>query len=849
MFKRITVTFYCCLIAISGISQSTGIKVRLDRPVGTLATLIDEIEQNGEIRFSYSSKVDLSQKIEVSKGDYPLETLLYAVFKTLPTDYEIQGESKVLLFNKKIESKGKTRVSGYVRDAKTKESLIGVTIYNPVAKDGIITNEYGFFSYTAPSAIALDLQVSFIGYQTQTIPIAAGFRGDKSILLQEKDLALEEVVISSYRFVDPINSNEFDYEVLNHKSLMELPSVFGEFDVIKALQLQSGVVSLGEGSSGLFVQGGNQDQNLTLIDEAPIYNPAHLFGLVSVFNPDAIKQVTFHKGAIPANYGGRLSSVINAQMNDGNKDNMHIAGGIGTLTVHAAIDGPIVKEKASYLIAFRRSIRDLVQNPSRENGFVPQFYDLNTKVHWSASNKNSFFISLYRGKDQIKTFNNFNNTWGNTTSTFRWNHVFSHNLFSNVSLVYSDYKNDWDFNSKGTNFKWRTGIKDLTAKVNLSYFISSQNELKFGVESTYHQFKPGENEMPDQSIFRVNAIESAAYALNDLSPASWLGINYGVRFVLFQNIGQANWYTFEGARAILQSNTSGVYNTFTSLEPRVTVSLKPVKDQSLKLSYAKTSQYSQVLQNSVFSYTSLQAWMPANPNFDPLFANILSIGYFARLKKEISFSLEGYYKKMQNTIDYIDHAELISNPFIATQIRSGTAEAYGVTAEIERNSPKLDLKGSYTYANVENRIAGINQGKTYSALQNIPHDFRVTALYKLNSRINISAFWTYHSGFIATLPSGFVNIADGQSNIPVFSERNASRLRDYHRLDLSVILNPNDENDHKKWRSTWSVGVYNLYGKFNPLVATFLESNQDDNIELSTFYRIIPNISYSFNFQ
>ncbi|MBN1188005.1 MAG: TonB-dependent receptor [Bacteroidales bacterium] len=731
-------------------------------------------------------------------------------------------------------------ISGYVSDKTTGEILIGATIYDLNSELGITTNQYGYYSIPLDK-IPTEIEVSYIGYQPHRIVINSLTSTELNIKLKPQELKLDEVVVVGKSHDNPINTNISNINILTPKDIETAPIAFGETDVIKVLQLKAGVTTLGEGSSGMFVQGGNTDQNLMLIDDAPVYNPSHLFGLVSVFNPDAIKNVEFYKGAIPAQFGGGLSSVINSQMNDGDKHTHRLSGGIGTLTSRLAFDGPIKKDTASYLLAIRRSIRDLFQNPEDDGVYyVPQFYDINAKINWNINSKNRIFFSFYNGNDKIMSDNDYINNWGNTTITFRWNCILSQKLFMNFSTIYSDYKNNMDFVNENKNYSWFTGVEDIFAKLNFTWYISKSNKINFGTESIYHKYKPGENGIPEQSIFRVNAIENSGYILNDYNLTHWLGLNYGIRYTIFQNTGKAEWYTYSDYSPTgSNTNDNGIYNSYHSLEPRITINLRPTLSQVIKLSYARTSQFSQVLQNSLFSYTSIQTWMPANKNIKPLHADIISVNYFLKSNSELSLSAEGYYKKMYNICDYIERAQLINYPYIESQIRTGNGTAYGITLLAKYKRTKIDIDASYTFSRVLYKIHGVNSDKEYPALHDIPHDFKITAIYKPVKRIGISAFFNVHSGFVLTLPVGYAN---GQY---LYALRNSGRFPVYHRLDLSFFWYPK-END-KRWKGTWSAGVYNAYNKFNPIGVNFAQG-YNETVYVYTLYRMIPYISYNFKF-
>ncbi len=744
-----------------------------------------------------------------------------------------------VLLNQLLIFSQRHTISGFVYDKENKEVLIGATVYDSVSLKGTITNSYGFYSLSLENKEPV-LIVSFMGYMNQQKPLVLSRDLHVNFEISSDISTINEIDIKGQSKYNPLNSNEFNVSSLNPKTIEALPIAFGENDVIKAIQLESGVTSLGEGSSGIYVQGGNTDQNLIIIDEAPIYNPAHLFGLVSVFNPDAIKNVEFYKGAIPVEFGGKLSSVIDCQMNDGNKKNVRYSGGLGTLTAHAAIEGPVKHDTASYLFAVRRSIRDLFENPGKYVTYVPQFYDINAKLNWNVNNKNRLFLSLYAGKDEIKTSGDFNNRWSNITTTFRWNRVISNKLFSNISVIYSKYNNDLEFIAKTKNYKWLTGVEDIISKMSFSWYLSPDNKIKFGIETIYHKYIPGENETPEESLFRINALESSAYILNDIDISSWLGVNYGLRYSLFQNIGKGKWYTYDAYNPIeLNENHKGIYNTYHFPEPRITINIKPKVNQVLKLGYSRTVQYSQVLQNSVFSYTSLQSWLPANPNVDPLSSNIFSGGWFA-IYGNINLSAEVFYKELNNIVDYVEHAQLVNNPYIETQIETGNGISKGISFQVDRKTENLELEASYAFSRIKYHIDGINNNLEYPALHDIPNDVRLKTLFKPTKRIGISAFWTYHTGFVITLPVG------STYGVPIYTSRNEARLPDYHRLDISLYLYP--KPSEKRWKGTWSAGVYNAYGRFNPIGVNISESSISGTVYLFTLYRMIPFISYNFKF-
>lgn len=838
--------------SIKGHTQDNMLETRISITFNnnSLKEALVMIGKKGEIAFAYNNLQELNKRISKKYDHVPVSFILNDLFEGTSLKFRVIA-GKVTIYSAKepdtrVPEKKIQTISGYVYDKTSGEPLIGATIYDKISRKGTASNTYGFYSLSLTNTTPV-LEISFVGFETKVEELTLNGNVKLDVKLKPGFSEFDEVIVRTNKS-NPLATNDFSIHILTPQKIESLPITFGENDVIKAIQLKSGVTSLGEGSSGVFVQGGNTDQNLILIDEAPVYNPSHLFGLVSVFNPDAVKNVEFYKGIIPAQFGGRISSVINCQMNDGNKQGLSLKGGIGTLTSHISVDGPVIKNKLSFLFAARRSIRDIFQNPSTDVSYVPQFYDINLKINWNAGKKNRFFLSFYNGKDEIKTDNDYSNTWGNSTVTARWTNTMTSKLFLTLSGIYSKYYNNLEFIDSKKNYQWLTGVEDATGKLNLSWYISPDNTVKLGIESTFHQYVPGENSNSSQSLFRVNALEHATYIQQDINLIKWLGINYGARFSVFQNTGNAKWnvyYNYEAVR--IDSNKYGIYNQYSSFEPRIVLNFKLYKNHVVKLAYTRSAQFSQVLQNSIFSYTSIQTWMPSTPNIKPVYADIYSFGYFSELFEKYKFTAETYYKKTKNIIDYIEHAQLLNYPYIESQIRQGSGKAYGIGITASRKTEKLELELSYSYSRVLYNIGGINNSNEYPALHDIPNDLRLTALYRPVQRIGISAFWTYHSGYVITFPVGNVsyNKDNSYSGISIYTDRNSSRFPDYHRLDLSFFLYP--KNKDKRYKGIWSAGIYNVYNRMNPIGVNFSEG-YNNTIYVYTLYRMIPYISYNFKF-
>jgi len=738
-------------------------------------------------------------------------------------------------------------ISGYINDKNTGEVLIGATIVEKSILKGAVSNGYGYFSLSLPKG-EHRISCSYVGFKSYTFTIDLQKDTIANIWLEEQIASIDEVIITAEEKEDPILTNEYNVEKLTVKNIRQLPSLFGEADLIKAIQLQTGIKTLGDGSSGMFIRGGSSDQNLIIIDEAPIYNPSHMFGLISVFNPDALNNVTLYKSNMPAQYGGRTSAVIDCKMKEGSLYNYNFSAGLNPFSASIYADGPIMKEKSAFLVSARKSLVDLFFLPDAQGYFeiIPGFYDLNIKLNTKVGDRNRIFFSFYNGKDRLQSADGFSNNWSNRTGTLRWNRNFSSKWFSNCSLIYSNYSNSLEFTEEDRNYQWLTGVTDVSVKADLSYYISPDNTIKIGVNSIYHRFIPGETADTLESIPGIQSIENAMYVSNDIKLTSWLGFNYGLRVSFFQNSGKATWYEYSDSYEFIssKSNESGIYNTEKKLEPRLSINLRIHPGSSMKLAYARNAQYMQVLQNSSLSYTSMETWFPSNPNIKPIVTDVFSIGWFWKIQHGFLFSSEVYYKASENRIDYIDHAKLINNPYIEAEVRIGKEQAYG--ADFEFKKTKGDFTGSvgYSYSRAIRKIEGINSGKEYPAPYDIPHDIRILGSYKINNYWSFSSIWMYNSGRPATLPIGFYY--QGNNAVPIYSQRNSSRFPDYHRLDIAATYT----TKAKKKKLFWDIsfGIYNVYARQNPIGYDFFRWGDTLTVRQYSLFTILPNFSVKANF-
>jgi hypothetical protein len=750
-------------------------------------------------------------------------------------------------------------ISGKVADSQNGESLIGATIYIPERKTGTVSDIYGNYSITLPSG-DYTITISYIGYG----PVKKTVTLDKDITLKiELSVQrenLKEVEITSEKNNKNVARPEMSTFKMDIKAIQSIPALFGEVDIIKAIQMLPGVQSVSEGSSGFSVRGGAADQNLILLDGATVYNASHLLGFFSVFNNDAIKDVKLYKGDIPAAYGGRLSSVLDIHMDEGNSKKFEINGGIGLISSRLTVEGPILKDKCSFIVSGRRTYADLYLPLSSNNALQNNklyFYDLNAKINYKFSDKDQVFLSGYFGRDVFK--NGFAGLqWGNGTGTVRWNHLFTQKLFGNFSANYSDYR--YMLSAGGSDvsgFEWNSSMKDIGAKGDISYFVNPKNTIKFGISSTYHMIDPGMAKGTGNSVYnqvsvpKNYAVESGLYAGNEEQFGQNLTIKYGLRLTLFQNIGPGTVYHYNSdfistGKSLYSSGK--IFNTDYGIEPRLGILYEFNELSSVKASYARTNQYMQLAQNSTVG-TPLDIWFPASPNVQPQLCDQVAMGYFRNFRKNtIETSVEVYYKWMQHVIDFKDFAVLLLNDTLEGQLRTGKAWSYGAEFLVRLNEKKLNGWVSYTYSRVFRKIDLINNGKAYPAPYDKPHNVAVVLNYRISKRIMVSANWVYATGNPLTFPIGRAEI--GGKIIPIYSDRNAYRYQAYHRLDVSATLFSKPKPG-KKFNWDLNVSVYNVYNRHNTWSIEFTQDNINPNVtnaERVYLFGIIPSITFNFHF-
>lgn len=745
-------------------------------------------------------------------------------------------------------------ISGSISDAGTGEDLIGVSIVDKLSGSGTVTNVYGFYSLTLPAG-EREVSFSYIGYESVTQKIDLSKSQTLNVSLETSTVDLKEVVVKADQANDNITSTDIGVVKMDMKDLNAVPVLFGEKDIMKSIQLMPGVSSAGDGNSGFYVRGGSTDQNMIFLDEAPVYNPSHLLGFFSVFNSDAVKDVTLYKSGVPAEFGGRSSSVMDVRMNEGNMKKYGFTGGIGLLSARLTAEGPIVKDKVSFIVSGRRTWFDLFLPLLLENGdqTTLYFYDINAKINWKINDKNRLFASGYFGRD-VFSFDSFLLNWGNGTGTLRWNHVFNEKLFSNTTFVFSNYDYEIGVSSGGLNFSIESGIRDYNIKQDLTYYLNPKNTLKFGLNGIFHTYEPGKLNSEDgffNSIVldKAYATESALYIANEQKILKGFTARYGLRFSMFNRIGEATIYEFDEQNNVVDSTQYAPGEhiiTYVGLEPRLSLTYAFNRAISLKASYHRMYQYNHLLSNSTAS-TPTDLWIPSGTLIKPQFSDQFSLGYFHNfLNDEFELSLEGYYKQMYNVVDYEDGAEIYLNDKVESELAFGKGRSYGAELLIRRKKGKISGWISYTLSRTENLIDGINDNTWFSTKQDRTHDFAIVLNYRPTERWTISANWVYYTGNAVTFPSGVYQMEGNL--VPLYTERNGYRMPDYHRLDFGVTLHGKKK---KRFTSDWTLSIYNVYARENAFSISFQESESNpgttEAVQLALF-SIVPSITWNFNF-
>lgn len=773
-------------------------------------------------------------------------------------------------------SQEKVTLSGTVANKSNNETLIGATI--SVQETGVVvsTNSYGFYSLTLPQG-DYTILINNSEFETFEEKISLTENTKRNFVLNENNRTknIDEVVLTKNSTKTNIHTPEMSVNKLSIATIKKMPAVMGEVDVLKSILQLPGVSNAQEGGSGFNVRGGSADGNLVLLDEAVVYNTSHLFGFFSVFNSDVIKDLKLYKGGIPSNFGGRISSVLDIYQKEGNNKEFHSNGGIGAVSSRLLVEGPIAKEKASFVIAGRTSYAHLFLKLADEPNSA-YFYDLNAKLNYKINDKNNLYLSGYFGKDDMSFNKSLMNDYGNSLFNARWNHIFSDKLFSNASLIYSKY--DYGLKIKFAGLNWKSDIKNYNFKYDFKHYLSDKINLSYGVNAIYYQFNPGTIDPFDENspviprqIAKKNAFESALYINAEQKLSDKLSVNYGLRYSNFQRLGAEKRTIYENGQAVVYNSELKVYEegtpietfdygknkkiiSFDNLEPRLAVAYSFNNNQSIKASYNRMSQYVHLISNTA-SVSPLDIWSPSDQYLKPEILDQVALGYFQNFKSgKYSLETEVFYKKIKNKTDYVDGADLIANDAIERVLLTGEARSYGLEVLLRKNTGKLTGWLSYTLSKAEQSTPGrtaeepgINNGEWYRANYDKTHNFSLTAAYQLTKKWSLGGIFTYQTGRAATFPNGKYQYQG--ITVANYGKRNVDSLPAYHHLDLSATWIPKPDST-KKWKSEWVFSIYNVYARKNAASLTFGQNTDTGLSEGSriSIFGILPSVTYNFKF-
>lgn len=775
-----------------------------------------------------------------------------------------------------ISSKAQERVtiSGKISDKITSESLIGVSVYIKALKSGATTNEYGFYSLTVPKG-TYTIDITYVGYGGQNIKVDLTDNLKKDFLLLPDQHSLAEVTVNGSKKSAEIRRPEMSVNKLSAQDIKQMPVVLGEVDVIKSILQLPGVTNAGEGQSGFNVRGGSADQNLILLDEATVYNSSHLFGLFSVFNADAINDIKLYKGGIPARFGGRLSSVLEIYQKEGNKNNYGFNGGIGLVASRLMFEGPVNAGKGSFLLAGRSSYGHLFLKLTDIKSSA-YFYDLNTKFSYKLNAKNQIYFSGYFGRDVFNLNKDFINTYGNSVFNLRWNKLFNDRLFSNLSVIYSDY--DFGVELDIADFKWKSGIENIKVKYDFKHYVNNNLKLTYGLNAQRYKFNPGtispigdNAQVNGEQLAKKYAFEPAIYLDVEQSLGKKVSINYGLRYSSFFRLGQQQMFTYANNEAVVFNDELKIYEkavpigvkaykrnetiaSFTNLEPRLSISYAFDENSSFKASYNRMAQYLHLLTNTQ-SPTPLDVWAPSDNFLKPQSLDQIAAGFFRNFSHDsYTFEVEAFYKKIKNKVDYIDGTDLIANRAIEQVVLNGIGRSYGAELMLRKNVGRLTGWLSYTLSRAEQRTparktgeTGINNGEWYKSAADKLHNMSITSSYKWNDKWRLGAIFALQSGQPVTYPVGRYQFEG--IDVPNFGLRNQNNLPIYHRLDVSATYTPK-ATKQKNWQGEWVFSIYNIYNRQNAANISFTQNRETGVNEAKrlSIFGAVPSFTYNFKF-
>lgn len=820
-----------------------------------LREALHAVADRGRFTLNYNENIlDRSALVTFSAQGQPAFLVLRSILRGTQIEIIVLGAEQVVLIKRRTSPPGESEkqhtISGYVTDAATGEALVGANVYVKDLNRGTAANAYGFYSLTLEPGDYL-VQYSYMGYATSVTFVALDADTKHDAQLQSSSIEVDTVIVLSEGTELSPGTTAMGTVHLNPEKLTAIPVLFGEQDLLKVIQFLPGVSNPREGDCGIYVRGGDSDQNLILLDEATIYSPFHTFGFFSVFNSDAIKNIRLVKGTAPAKFGGRLSSVIDMQMKEGNMKELDGTAGIGLIFSRVMVEGPILKDKASFLISGRRTYLDLLAKTfGASQDFKFHFYDLNAKINYKVDENDRVYLSGYFGRDGMGFSDEFDMTWGNTTGTIRWNHLFSDRLFLNSSFIVSDFTyklNVGGEEADDDHIQWLSEVTNITLKEDFEYFYGGQNILGFGVNYIHHSFLPADFSVSGGERFRLtigekSADEFNAYVSHEHSVNDNLKLEYGLRASIFSVAGEPDRYDFVDVNELNVDFHGSDKKTYANLQPRLCAVYLLDESSSLKAGYSRNYQHLHMLSNSN-SGTPLDVWQPSSSTIEPQISDQFSLGYFRNLQgTAYELSTEIYYKYLQNQIDYKEGANFILKNYFDSELVFGKGWAYGLEVLLKKNTGSLTGWLAYTLSVSEREFEKISNGAPFPAKNDKPHEFSIVAQYKPDKRWSFSSNFVYTSGYTTTLPYGKYSVFNEE--VMSYTVRNGYRLPSYHRLDLGISYTTSRGG-------VWSLSFYNLYGRRN--IYTVLIRDRDDGSGLKeavkvSLFPMIPSLTYTFNF-
>ena len=834
-------------------------KVQLSNNELTIKSVIKELTDKAGLNFSYNEKeIPFTKVIIFKNSNLTVKDILDEIVKTTGISY-VNSNGYIIL--KRSKPAKKISLSGYVHDETNGESLVGAVVQIKNTRIATVTNTYGFYSLTLDDGTYTVL-TNYLGYQKIEKEVDLSENVKLDFILPPETKELKEVVITKEKKNTQVTNPTLGINKISSKQIQKIPALFGETDVLKVIRLMPGVQPTNELSSSFSVRGGGKDQNLILLDEANVYNPSHLLGFFSVFNNDAIKGMDFYRGNIPAQYGGRLSSVLDVRMKDGNNKGFNCSGGIGLISSRLTLESPIVKDKGSIMISGRRTYADmflkLSSNADLKNMQL-YFYDLNLKANYSISSKDRLYLSSYLGRDTWAlnlSDSEMGLSWGNNTYTLRWNHEFSQSLFANISAIYSNFDYQQKIGTGSTfNYDWSARMRDFTGKIDFSYYLNPENTIRFGMSSTFHKINPGiikvkiETTNSSLSVPTNNALEHGFYVSNEQKFSDRLVLLYGLRLSGFQNIGEGTVDSYDNKFNFVSSKEYGqgtIFKTYWGFEPRFGGTYIINEDNSIKAGYSRNFQYIHLASNTS-SGLPLDVWFPCSPNIKPPKADIYTLGFFRNLfDNNYESSAEVFYKKMSDLIDFKDNAILLMNKHLEGEIRQGNGTGYGLELMLQKKTGKVTGWISYTLSRSERKTSGVNNGRTYLSSYDRPHNLTIMASWEISKNWSVNSNFVFMTGAPLTLPTG--KMYYNNFYVPVYSDRNGTRLPNYHRMDLGIEYT-RSKKENSKFNSSFTLSIYNVYNHANPL-ALVINPDAVASEKNATIYSlpIIPTITWNFSF-